>query len=45
MISPFQTTFAVPMHCESCVEAVSSAVNKLDGVNFLHVGLIWIQQT
>ena len=31
MIPPFQTTFAVPMHCDSCVEDVSFAVNKLDG--------------
>jgi len=32
MIEPFQTTFAVPMHCGSCVDDVEGAVKKLDGV-------------
>ncbi|MCJ1431178.1 copper chaperone [Xylographa pallens] len=32
MIPAFQTTFAVPMHCASCVEDVSAALHKLDGV-------------
>ncbi|KAK5944059.1 copper chaperone [Knufia obscura] len=31
-IKPFQTTFAVPLHCGNCVQDVSGAVNKLDGV-------------
>ena len=31
-IQPFQTTFAVPLHCESCVEDVSRVLLKLDGV-------------
>ena len=30
-IQPFQTTFAVPLHCNSCIQDVSDAVNKLDG--------------
>ncbi|MCJ1403912.1 copper chaperone [Xylographa trunciseda] len=39
MIPAFQTTFAVPMHCESCVEDVSSALHKLDGVTTIDASL------
>jgi hypothetical protein len=35
-IPAFQTTFAVPMHCNSCVEDVTSAIKKLDGI-FLNI--------
>ncbi|RMZ76201.1 hypothetical protein DV737_g4921, partial [Chaetothyriales sp. CBS 132003] len=31
-IQPFQTTFAVPLHCESCVKDVSGALHKLEGI-------------
>ncbi|RMZ92326.1 hypothetical protein DV736_g414, partial [Chaetothyriales sp. CBS 134916] len=31
-VQPFQTTFAVPLHCESCVKDVSGALYKLDGI-------------
>ncbi|KKK23062.1 hypothetical protein P175DRAFT_0517957 [Aspergillus ochraceoroseus IBT 24754] len=33
MIEPFQTTFAVPMDCESCVKDVSQALNQLEGIH------------
>ncbi|MCJ1394915.1 hypothetical protein MMC18_007795 [Xylographa bjoerkii] len=39
MIPAFQTTFAVPMHCGSCVEDVSSAVRELDGVTTIAASL------
>lgn len=38
-IEPFQTTFAVPLHCESCVKDVSGAVNKLAGVRKVKANL------
>lgn len=30
--TPFQTLFAVPMHCQSCVNSVSDALYKLPGI-------------
>ncbi|KAK4226093.1 superoxide dismutase [Podospora fimiseda] len=30
--TPFQTLFAVPMHCESCANDISSALHKLQGI-------------
>ncbi|KAF2457780.1 superoxide dismutase [Lineolata rhizophorae] len=33
MIPPFQTTFAVPLSCESCIRDVSTSLYKLDGIN------------
>ncbi|KAM7223645.1 Superoxide dismutase, copper/zinc binding domain containing protein [Rhypophila decipiens] len=30
--TPFQTLFAVPMHCESCAKDISAAVHKLEGI-------------
>ncbi|QIW95385.1 hypothetical protein AMS68_000903 [Peltaster fructicola] len=32
MIPAFQTTFAVPLSCNACVEDVSSALKQLDGI-------------
>jgi len=31
-LEPFQTTFAVPLHCDSCVKDVSGAVKALNGI-------------
>ncbi|KAK4167689.1 superoxide dismutase 1 copper chaperone [Cladorrhinum sp. PSN259] len=31
--TPFQTLFAVPMHCEGCAKDISGALSKLQGVN------------
>ncbi|KAJ5438687.1 uncharacterized protein N7458_009685 [Penicillium daleae] len=39
MIEPFQTTFSVPMTCESCVKDVSASVSKLDGINKVEANL------
>ncbi|KAJ5966235.1 hypothetical protein N7481_012949 [Penicillium waksmanii] len=39
MIEPFQTTFAVPMTCESCVKHVSTSLYKLDGINKVDANL------
>jgi len=33
MIPPFQTTFAVPLTCESCVKDVSSSLRSLPGIH------------
>ncbi|KAK0716476.1 copper chaperone for superoxide dismutase [Apiosordaria backusii] len=30
--TPFQTLFAVPMHCESCAKDISQALHKLPGI-------------
>ena len=38
-IQPFQTTFAVPLHCDSCVKDVSGALNKLDGISKVEANL------
>ncbi|KAF2205606.1 Cu,Zn superoxide dismutase-like protein [Delitschia confertaspora ATCC 74209] len=32
-IPPFETTFAVPLTCESCIKDVSTSLYKLDGIN------------
>jgi len=32
MIDPFQTLFAVPLECDSCVQDVSSSLKKLPGI-------------
>jgi hypothetical protein len=44
MIPPFETTFAVPLSCESCIKDVSTSLYKLPGmlscypsINFLSV--------
>ena len=34
-----QTTFAVPLHCDSCVKDVSVALNKVDGVMKIETNL------
>lgn len=34
-----QTTFAVPLHCDSCVKDVSAALNKVDGVTRVEANL------
>ncbi|MCJ1250929.1 copper chaperone [Trapelia coarctata] len=39
MISPFQTTFAVPMHCGSCVKDVEGAIRELDGITAIEASL------
>ncbi|RMZ84973.1 hypothetical protein DV738_g417, partial [Chaetothyriales sp. CBS 135597] len=38
-IQPFQTTFAVPLHCESCVHDVSGALYQLDGISKVDANL------
>jgi len=38
-IQPFQTTFAVPLHCNSCVDSVSGALQKLDGITKVEANL------
>jgi hypothetical protein len=30
-LPPFQTTFAVPMHCQSCVDQVEKAIGGVEG--------------
>ena len=32
MLPSFQTTFAVPLHCEACVKDVSAALREVDGI-------------
>ncbi|KAL1301791.1 hypothetical protein AAFC00_005986 [Neodothiora populina] len=32
MIPPFETTFAVPLSCETCIKDVSDSLYKLDGI-------------
>ncbi|KAL2815291.1 superoxide dismutase [Aspergillus granulosus] len=39
MIEAFQTTFAVPMSCESCVKDISQALNQLQGINKVDANL------
>ncbi|TKA71225.1 hypothetical protein B0A49_04168 [Cryomyces minteri] len=39
MIPPFQTTFAVPLSCESCIKDVSTSLYKLNGVNNVDANL------
>lgn len=31
-VEPFQTTFAVPLHCDSCVKDVTGALEKVEGI-------------
>jgi copper chaperone CopZ len=31
MLNPRQTTLAVPMTCQACVDDISQALHKLDG--------------
>jgi len=31
-IPPFETTFAVPLSCESCIEDVSASLYRLPGI-------------
>jgi len=38
-IEPFQTTFAVPLHCDGCVKDVSGAINQLEGVTNVQANL------
>lgn len=33
MIEPFQTTFAVPMTCDGCVQDVSGSIEKIPGIS------------
>jgi len=37
--TPFQTLFAVPMTCESCVKDVSSSLYKLEGISKVEANL------
>ncbi|EMR72755.1 putative superoxide dismutase 1 copper chaperone protein [Eutypa lata UCREL1] len=37
--TPFQTLFAVPMTCDSCVKSVSDALYSLDGITNVDVSL------
>jgi copper chaperone for superoxide dismutase len=39
MIEPFQTTFAVPMTCESCVKDVSDSLYKVEGIKKVEANL------
>ncbi|KAJ5113255.1 superoxide dismutase copper chaperone Lys7 [Penicillium angulare] len=39
MIEPFQTTFSVPMTCESCVKDISTSLYKLDGIKKVDTNL------
>ncbi|RHZ56193.1 copper chaperone CCS1 [Aspergillus thermomutatus] len=39
MIEPFQTTFAVPMTCESCVKDVTNSLYKVEGVKKVEANL------
>jgi len=38
-IEPFQTTFAVPLHCDSCVQDVSGALDKVNGITKVEANL------
>ncbi|EXJ54409.1 hypothetical protein A1O7_09748 [Cladophialophora yegresii CBS 114405] len=38
-IEPFQTTFAVPLHCDSCVNDVKGALQKVEGVAKIEANL------
>jgi len=38
-IEPFQTTFAVPLHCASCVKDVSGALEKVEGITKIEANL------
>ena len=32
MLPPYQATFSVPMHCDSCIQDISGALANLEGV-------------
>ncbi|KPI43149.1 Superoxide dismutase 1 copper chaperone [Cyphellophora attinorum] len=38
-VESFQTTFAVPLHCDSCVESVTKVLNEVDGVHKIEAAL------
>ncbi|KIW58970.1 hypothetical protein, variant 1 [Exophiala xenobiotica] len=38
-IEPFQTTFAVPLHCDSCVKDVTGALNQVEGITKIECNL------
>ncbi|GAB7339351.1 hypothetical protein MBLNU457_5995t1 [Dothideomycetes sp. NU457] len=38
-VPPFQTTFAVPMHCASCIKDVSGSLYKIPGISNVHANL------
>ncbi|EXJ81627.1 hypothetical protein A1O1_07692 [Capronia coronata CBS 617.96] len=38
-IQPFQTTFAVPLHCDGCVKDVSGALNRVEGITKFEANL------
>ncbi|OAP54651.1 hypothetical protein AYL99_11099 [Fonsecaea erecta] len=38
-IQPFQTTFAVPLHCDSCVQDVTGALEKVQGITKIEANL------
>lgn len=37
--TPFQTLFAVPMHCDSCVKDISGALHQLQGITKVEANL------
>ncbi|OJJ46602.1 hypothetical protein ASPZODRAFT_16356 [Penicilliopsis zonata CBS 506.65] len=39
MIEPFQTTFAVPMTCDSCVKDISNALIEVEGIKKVEANL------
>jgi len=39
MITPFQSIFAVPLSCESCIKDVSGSLYKLDGIHKVEANL------
>ncbi|KAI9732620.1 MAG: copper chaperone [Cirrosporium novae-zelandiae] len=38
-ITPFQTTFAVPLHCDGCVKDVTGALDKLNGITKIEANI------
>jgi len=38
-IEPFQTTFAVPLHCDSCVQDVSGVLKQINGITKVEANL------
>ncbi|KIV83194.1 hypothetical protein PV11_05244 [Exophiala sideris] len=38
-IESFQTTFAVPLHCDSCVKDVTGALEKVEGISKINCNL------
>ncbi|KAK5132804.1 hypothetical protein LTR08_008605 [Meristemomyces frigidus] len=39
MLPAFETTFAVPLSCESCIKSVSTSLLKLDGIHTVSASL------